>query len=94
MTLVTGAGAVCALGRTSQEFYRRLRPGDPPNADNAVQDDYPTFWVHYKSGKQYLAWVSYQNEKDRILLAEREGPTGKWSEPKEVSKDLLTAVNV
>ena len=28
MTLVTGAGAVCALGRTSQEFYRRLRAGE------------------------------------------------------------------
>ena len=28
MALVTGAGAVCALGRTSQEFYRRLRAGE------------------------------------------------------------------
>jgi len=28
VTVVTGAGAVCALGRTSQEFYRRLRAGE------------------------------------------------------------------
>ncbi len=53
---------------------------------NTVQDDYPAFWVHYKSGKQYLAWVAYQNEKDRVLLAERDGPDGAWSTPKEVAK--------
>ncbi len=28
MAVVTGAGAVCALGRTSQDFYRRLRAGE------------------------------------------------------------------
>jgi 3-oxoacyl-(acyl-carrier-protein) synthase len=28
VAVVTGAGAVCALGRTSQEFYRRLRAGE------------------------------------------------------------------
>jgi 3-oxoacyl-[acyl-carrier-protein] synthase II len=27
-SVVTGAGAVCALGRTSHEFYRRLRAGE------------------------------------------------------------------
>jgi hypothetical protein len=52
--------------------------------EGAVQDDYPAFWVRYKTGKHYLAWVSYQNEKDRVLLAERDGPDGKWSEPVEV----------
>jgi 3-oxoacyl-[acyl-carrier-protein] synthase II len=26
--VITGAGAVCALGRTSREFYRRLRAGE------------------------------------------------------------------
>jgi hypothetical protein len=63
-----------------------VRPAAKPPTDNAVQDDYPAFWVHYKSGKQYLAWVAYHKEKDRVLLAERDGPDGKWSEPKEVAK--------
>lgn len=65
---------------------RLLRPAAKPNTANPVQDDYPAFWVHYKSGKQYLAWVAYQNEKDRVLLVERDGPDGKWSAPKEISK--------
>jgi hypothetical protein len=59
-------------------------PAAPKVVANPVQDDYPAFWVHYKSGKQYLAWVAYQQEKDRVLLAERDGPNGAWSEPKEV----------
>ena len=28
MAVITGAGAVCALGRTSNEFYRRLFAGE------------------------------------------------------------------
>jgi len=62
-----------------------LRPAAKANTEHAVQDDYPAFWVHYKSGKQYLAWVAYQQEKDRVLLTERDGPDGPWSEPKEVA---------
>jgi hypothetical protein len=62
-----------------------LRPAAAPKAENPVQDDYPAFWVRYKSGKQYLAWVAYQREKDRVLLAERDGPDGTWLEPKEVA---------
>jgi hypothetical protein len=62
-----------------------LRPPAPANADNAVQDDYPAFWVRYKTGKHYLAWVAYQNEKDRVLLVERDGPNGAWSKPIEVA---------
>lgn len=31
-----------------------LRPPTPPKADNPVQDDYPAFWVRYKTGKQCL----------------------------------------
>ena len=50
-----------------------------------MQDDYPAFWVRYKTRKHYLAWVAYQNAKDRVLLATRDGPDGKWSEPIEVS---------
>ena len=61
-----------------------LRPAAPPRTENAVQDDYPAFWVRYQTGKQYLAWVAYQKEKDRVLLVERDGPEGKWSEPIEV----------
>jgi hypothetical protein len=57
----------------------RLKAGDP------VQDDYPAFWVHYKSGKQYLAWIAYQKEKDRVLLVQRDGPDGDWSKPLEVA---------
>ena len=62
-----------------------LRPPADPKADAPVQDDYPAFWVRYKTGKQYLAWVAYQKEKDRVLLAERDGPDGDWSEPVEVA---------
>jgi hypothetical protein len=62
-----------------------LRPAAAPKAANPVQDDYPAFWVRYKTGKQYLAWVAYRQEKDRVLLAERDGPDGAWSEPKEVA---------
>jgi hypothetical protein len=61
-----------------------VRPPSKPKSDNPVQDDYPCFWVHYKSGKQYLAWVAYNQAKDRVLLAERDGPDGAWSTPKEV----------
>jgi hypothetical protein len=63
-----------------------LRPAAGLKTEGALQDDYPAFWVHYKSGKQYLAWVAYQKEKDRVLLAQRDGPDGAWSEPREVSK--------
>jgi hypothetical protein len=65
---------------------RLLRPAAPfKKATRPVQDDYPAFWVRYKTGKHYLAWVAYQNEKTRVLLAERDGPTGVWSDPVEVS---------
>ncbi|MGH7221912.1 MAG: hypothetical protein ACRELF_01645, partial [Gemmataceae bacterium] len=62
-----------------------LRPAAAPRAENPVQDDYPAFWVRYKTGKQYLAWVAYRQQKDRVLLVERDGPDGAWSEPKEVA---------
>jgi len=58
-----------------------LRPPADPKADAPVQDDYPAFWVRYKTGKQYMAWVAYHKEKDRVLLAERDGPDGDWSVP-------------
>src|SRR5262249_16512503 len=66
---------------------RSVLVGPPAKAGtpDAVQDDYPAFWVHYKSGKQYLAWVAYHKAKDRVLLIERDGPEGAWSEPKAVS---------
>jgi hypothetical protein len=64
---------------------RVLRPAAPPMADSPVQDDYPAFWVRYKTGKHYLAWVAYQREKDRVLLVERDGPEGDWSKPIEVA---------
>lgn len=62
-----------------------VRPAAPTKAVDPVQDDYPAFWVHYKSGKHYLAWVAYQKAKTRVLLAERDGPDGRWSEPIEVA---------
>jgi hypothetical protein len=52
---------------------------------DAVQDDYPAVWVRYKTRKHYLAWVAYHKGKDRVLLAERDGPEGAWSEPVEVA---------
>jgi hypothetical protein len=68
-----------------QPATRLLRPAAVPQAVDPVQDDYPAFWVRYKTGKQYLAWVAYQKQKDRVLLAEREGPNGAWSEPIQVA---------
>lgn len=62
-----------------------LRPAAAPKAANPVQDDYPAFWVRYKTSKQYLAWVAHRQEKDRVLFAERDGPDGPWSEPKEAA---------
>jgi hypothetical protein len=61
------------------------RPAAPPKAVDPYQDDYPAFWVHYKSNKHYLAWVEYHQARTRVLLAERDGPDGKWSEPIEVA---------
>jgi hypothetical protein len=57
----------------------------PDKGMHAVQDDYPAFWVRYRTRKHYLAWVAYQEEKDRVLLVERDGPDGTWSEPVEVA---------
>jgi hypothetical protein len=74
-----------------QVRVERLPPASSPRgpaaakADTPYQDDYPAFWVRYRTGKHYLAWVSYQDRKDRVLLAERDGPDGKWSEPVEVA---------
>lgn len=62
-----------------------LRPAASPNTPDAVQDDYPAFWVHYSTNKHYLAWIAYQKGKDRVLLAERDGSDGPWSEPLEVA---------
>lgn len=62
-----------------------VRPPAPMPIEGAIQDDYPAFWVRYKTGKHYLAWVAYQKGKDRVLLVERDGPHGKWSEPVEVA---------
>jgi hypothetical protein len=62
-----------------------VRPPAQPITDNIYQDDYPAFWIRYKTGKHYVAWVSYQGGKDRVLLAERDGPEGEWSEPTEIA---------
>jgi hypothetical protein len=62
-----------------------LRAAAAPRAENPVQDDYPAFWIRYRTGKQYLAWVAYQQSKDRVLLVERDGPEGAWSQPIEVA---------
>jgi hypothetical protein len=62
-----------------------LRPPAPPKTPDAVQDDYPAFWIRYRTNKHYLAWVAYQKGKDRVLLVERDGPTGAWSQPMEVA---------
>src|SRR5262249_12774428 len=64
---------------------RLLRPPAAAKADNPVQDDYPAFWVRYRTGKHYVAWVEYRKEKDRVLLVERDGPDAEWSEPVEVA---------
>ncbi|HEV3205179.1 MAG TPA: CehA/McbA family metallohydrolase [Gemmataceae bacterium] len=61
-----------------------VRPPSSSNTD-AVQDDYPAFWIRYKTGKHYLAWQAYQKGKDRILLVERDGPHGRWSQPLDVA---------
>jgi hypothetical protein len=63
----------------------QLRPPAPGASQNAHQDDYPAFWIRYKTGIQYLAWVEYLKEKDRVLLAQRQGFDGNWSGPVEVA---------
>ena len=74
-----------------QVRVERLPPSGGPRgpaaakAEAPYQDDYPAFWVRYRTGKHYLAWVAYQDKKDRVLLAERDGPDGRWSEPVEVA---------
>ena len=35
----------------------QLRPPAPGASQNAHQDDYPAFWIRYKTGIQYLAWL-------------------------------------
>jgi hypothetical protein len=62
-----------------------VRPALPPKAVDPYQDDYPAFWVHYKTNKHYLAWTEYHKAKTRVLLAQRDGPDGKWSDPIEVA---------
>jgi hypothetical protein len=62
-----------------------VRPALPPKAADPYQDDYPAFWVHYKTNKHYLAWTEYHKANTRVLLAQRDGPDGKWSEPQEVA---------
>jgi hypothetical protein len=79
-TVLDGQARVERLPATSV-----LRPAAPLRAQDPVQDDYPAFWVRYKTGKHYLTWVAYQKERDRVLLVERDGPSGKWSEPIEVA---------
>jgi hypothetical protein len=77
-TFLAGQVRVERLPQTTE-----LRPAG--KGPSAVQDDYPAFWVRYKTGKQYLAWVAYHAEKDRVLMVERDGPDGKWSDPLEVA---------
>lgn len=62
-----------------------LRLAASPKQASPVQDDYPAFWVRYRTGKHYLAWVAYQKEKDRVLFVERDGPHGRWSEARVVA---------
>jgi hypothetical protein len=57
------------------------RPAAPLGTDNPTQDDFPAFWIQPATGKHYLAWVAYRQGTDRVLLAERDGPSGRWSEP-------------
>jgi hypothetical protein len=80
LTLLNGEVRVERLPETTV-----ARAAAPPKATEPYQDDYPAFWVHYKSNKHYLAWVSYHSAKTRVLLAERDRPDGKWSEPMEVA---------
>jgi hypothetical protein len=61
------------------------RPAAPFKETNPYQDDYPALWIDAATAKQYLAWVSYQKEKTRVLLAQRDGPNGAWSEPLEAA---------
>jgi hypothetical protein len=56
----------------------------PPAAQ--YQDDYPCLWIRYKTNRHYLAWVCHEaNGKDRVLMVERDGPDGDWSQPIEVA---------
>jgi hypothetical protein len=86
--LLLGAPQTFLDGRVRIERLpetRQLRPAQPGPTEGARQDDYPAFWVRYKTGVQYLAWVAYHQRHDRVLLVERNGPEGAWSEPLEVA---------
>ncbi|GBD36376.1 hypothetical protein HRbin36_01499 [bacterium HR36] len=63
--------------------FSLVRPADSPKTPHPRQDDYPALWVS-PQGQQYLAWCSYQREKDRVLLAWRDG-MGDWSHPLEIA---------
>jgi hypothetical protein len=62
-----------------------LRPPAARDAAFPYQDDYPALRVDGQTGRQYLAWVCYQKEKNRVLLSWRDSPQGSWSEPLEVA---------
>src|SRR5262249_47455917 len=58
-----------------------LRPAETGGAENSRQDDYPDFCVSRVDDRQYLAWVTYKQRVDRVLLSERHASDGRWSDP-------------
>ena len=62
-----------------------LRPPAEPQGGGARAGRLPRLLGALQDRQTVLAWVAYQNEKDRVLLAERDGPDGDWSPPVEVA---------
>jgi hypothetical protein len=87
--LLTGQPETFLEGQVRVERLPALslaRPAAPFDAAvRAHQDDYPAFWIDPATSKQFLAWVSYNNEKTRVLVAHRDGPNDSWSQPLEVA---------
>jgi hypothetical protein len=61
------------------------RPAAPLKAEDPYQDDYPALWIDSTTGKQFLAWVCYRQEKTRVLLTQRDDSNAAWAEPIEVA---------
>jgi hypothetical protein len=61
-----------------------VRGAAPLKTEDPYQDDYPALWIDPATGKQFLAWVSYRQEKTRVLLARRDDSNAAWQEPIEV----------
>ncbi|MGA1875080.1 MAG: hypothetical protein ACMUIA_05705 [bacterium] len=70
------------MARYDGHFQIELAPRDFLLSKNNAEDDSPCMAMD-KSGRIWTCWVSYENEKDRILIKKYENET--WSDEIEVT---------